>query len=68
MRKFKLTFILLLVVILTFALTGCGNSNNITGEFMSIDEIVANAQKLSADSASEQNFEKTGTKFRIDNE
>ena len=61
MRKFKLTFILLLVVILTFALTGCGNSNNITGEFMSIDEIVANAQKLSADSASEQNFEKTGT-------
>ena len=60
MKRFKLTFILLLVVMLVASLAGCGGGER-TGEFMSIDEIVENAQKLSNDPASEQNYEKTGT-------
>jgi len=60
MKRFKLTFILLLVVMLVASLAGCGGKER-TGEFMSIDEIVAHAQELSNDPASEQNYEKTGT-------
>ena len=60
MKRFKLTFILLLVVMLVASLAGCGGKER-TGEFMSIDEIVAHAQELSNDPASKQNYEKTGT-------
>ena len=61
MKKFKLTFILLLVVLLVSVLAGCGKTSDITGEFMSIEEVIENAMKLSNDSTSQQTFEKTGT-------
>lgn len=68
MKKFKLTFILLLVTIFTLVLVGCNSANKRTGEFMSIDEIVENAKKLTNDPASEQAYEKTGTpNFNVPN-
>ena len=59
MKKFKITFIFMLIFALAFALVGCDNSGGKTGEFMSIEEIVANAKALSNESGSSQNYEKT---------
>ena len=61
MKKFKLTFILLLVMLLVGVLAGCGGDSKVTGEFMDINEVIENAMKLSGDSSSEQTYEKTGT-------
>ena len=52
MKKFKLTFILLLVMLLVGILAGCGGGSKVTGEFMDINEVIENAMKLSGDSSS----------------
>ena len=59
MKKFKITFIFMLILALAFALVGCDNDGGKTGEFMSIEEIVANAKALSNETGSSQNYEKT---------
>lgn len=69
MKKFKLTFILVLVFAVTLTLAACGGKDvNDDPDFMPISEVIENAKKLSATQGSESDYTKTGTpNFNVPN-
>ncbi len=65
MKKFSLSFILILVMFVTFGLTACTGPSQGDGSYITVEEMIENASKLSYQSQSQEQVEKGTPNFNV---